>query len=97
MIIKLAPPKIFSMIQNYEPQDRPLFAKQLLKIYDRVTVRTELRGLEAAREAFDLTNNPMRQKEREERYGRHRSVSVGDVIEVSGINYFCDSFGWVEI
>lgn len=48
----------------------------------------------AAEEAFDLTNNPSRQAEREEKYGLGKSVSVGDVVEVDGVNYLCESFGW---
>lgn len=51
-------------------------------------------GEAAAEEAFDLTNNPSRQDEREEKYGRGKSVSVGDVVEVDGINYLCESCGW---
>lgn len=56
---------------------------------------------EAAEEAFDLTNNPSRQALRDQLYGRHRSVSVGDIVEVvthDGTKEFiCDSFGWKEL
>lgn len=55
---------------------------------------TDLEGEAAAEEAFDLTNNPYRQREREEKYGRGRSVSTGDVIEVDGVKYACMSIGW---
>ena len=51
----------------------------------------------AAEEVFDLTNNPNRQYEREKYYGRKRSVSVGDIIEVDGVKYLCCSFGWKAI
>ena len=54
-------------------------------------------GEDAAEAVFDLTNNPSRQREREDRYGRHRSISVGDVVEVDGVDYLCDSFGWTEL
>ncbi len=54
-------------------------------------------GEAAANEAFDLTNNPARQEERLERYGRFRSVSVGDIVNVDGVEYLCDSFGWSQI
>lgn len=49
----------------------------------------------AAEEAFDLTNNPSRQAEREVKYGRGRSLSIGDIVKV-GMNtyYVCDSFGF---
>lgn len=58
------------------------------------TFETELTDEEAAEEAFDLTNNPDRQEEREEKYGRGRSVSSGDVIEVDGVKFVCMSIGW---
>jgi len=73
-------------------------AQFLLPKYEvQPSFETELTGQKAAEEAFDLTNNPSRQSERELSYGRLRSVSVGDIVEVDGVNYFCDSFGWVEI
>jgi hypothetical protein len=54
-------------------------------------------GKDAAEEMFDLTNNPDRQEEREQVYGRQRSVSVGDIVEVNGVNYLCLSTGWKEL
>jgi hypothetical protein len=51
-------------------------------------------GESAADEAFDLTNNPSRQDEREIKYGRGPSVSVGDIVEVDGVNYICMPLGW---
>jgi hypothetical protein len=51
-------------------------------------------GEAVAEEVFDLTNNPSRQEEREEMYGRGRSVSVGDIVNVDGVNYLCASMGW---
>jgi hypothetical protein len=54
-----------------------------------------------AEEMFDLTNNPSRDDERELLYGRGRSVSVGDIVEVeSGENvesWLCMSFGWHKV
>ena len=55
---------------------------------------TELTGEDAAEDAFDLANNPCRQDEREEVYGRRRSVSVGDIVVVDEEEYLCASFGW---
>jgi len=57
----------------------------------------ELAGMSAADECFDLTNNPHRQVEREEKYGRGRSVSVGDIVKVDGQVFLCQSMGWLEI
>ena len=50
-----------------------------------------------ADEMFDLTNNPARQDEREESYGRGRSLSVGDIVEAYGKKLLCCSFGWKPI
>lgn len=57
-------------------------------------IESDLTGSEAAEEAFDLTNNPSRQAERVQKYGRHRSVSVGDVVEVDGESFLCAGVGW---
>ena len=54
-------------------------------------------GEAAAEEYFDLTNNPSRQYSREKYYGRGRSLSVGDMVEVDGVLYLCASEGWVEV
>ena len=54
-------------------------------------------GEAVAEEMFDLTNNPGRQEEREELYGRFRSVSVGDIVNVDGEDYLCCSFGWQRL
>lgn len=57
-------------------------------------IELEGAGSQGAEEAFDLTNNPSRQSERASLYGRGRSVSVGDVVEVDGQNYLCAGMGW---
>jgi len=54
-------------------------------------------GEDGADEAFDLTNNPSRQEEREEKYGRGRSLSVGDVVQVGEEKFVCLSFGWEKL
>jgi len=55
-------------------------------------------GEEAAEEVFELTNNPYWQDEREEVYGRGRSLSSGDVVEVDGKEQWaCLSFGWGKL
>ncbi len=60
-------------------------------------IETEAIGTAAAEEMFDLTNNPSRQEEREEKYGRFRSVSVGDIVEVDGVKYLCASADWMKL
>ena len=76
-------------------------AQKLLKEgYYKEAFRCEVLAKDAkavAEEMFDLTNNPSRDEEREERYGRGRSVSVGDIVEVDGVNYLCASMGWREL
>lgn len=54
-------------------------------------------GDDAAEEVFDLSNNPSRQGEREQRYGRGRSLSVGDIVQVDGQNILCASVGWIVL
>jgi hypothetical protein len=55
----------------------------------------------AAEEMFDLTNNPSRQEERELVYGRGRSLSVGDIVEVEQgeklTAWLCMCTGWKQI
>jgi hypothetical protein len=53
-----------------------------------------MEGMDVAEEVFDLTNNPSRQEEREELYGRFRSVSVGDIVNVDGTDWLCCKQGW---
>lgn len=52
---------------------------------------------QVADELFDLTNNPNRQTERERKYGRGRSLSVGDIVQVDDKKLLCCSFGWKHI
>lgn len=57
---------------------------------------------DAADEVFDLTNNPGRQDEREQVYGRGRSLSVGDIVVVynpdfSVEQWLCKPCGWANI
>ena len=47
--------------------------------------------------AFDVTNNPSRQEEREKVYGRGRSLSVGDIVTVNENSYVCDNIGWLKV
>jgi len=65
------------------------------------TVKYHLEGIEAAEEAFDLTNNPMREEQKLRTYGHARSVCVGDVVNVTnnGVeeNFVCMSAGWARI
>ena len=54
----------------------------------------EMTDEDVAEELFDLTNNPYRQEEREQVYGRGRSLSVGDIVVVNGNILLCAPTGW---
>lgn len=70
---------------------------------------TTLSGIDAAEEAFDLSNNPSRQDERLLVQGYSRSLSVGDVVKIvdyskadSNLNfkveyYICLNMGWEKL
>ena len=84
----------------YFTPDAMALAKKLLAggLYaPKGTLAVAAEGEAAAEEVFDLTNNPSRQAEREELYGRGRSESVGDIVQVDGVNYLCASVGWVVV
>lgn len=72
-----------------------------LKHYDQYTLlptmTTWKSGEEAAEELFDLTNNPSRQEERIRCYGNGKSISVGDIVNVDGVDFLCMSAGWEEL
>lgn len=73
------------------------FVKFYMDLYEsqaEFDYKTNLVGESVAEEMFDLTNNPNRQDEREILYGTKPSISVGDIVEVDGIDYFCSSIGW---
>lgn len=100
--IKLAPTSLMSV---FYMQCKTV---QLQTVYNALSEYTESKWFEvngdsedAAEEVFDLTNNPNRQDEREEKYGNGRSVSVGDVVIVNRVfgeeQWLCLSNGWVEL
>lgn len=95
--IKLAPAAL--MIQFYLNHDAARVAADNYSSYE---IRPcfavfDVEGEAAAEEVFDLTNNPSRQLERVQLYGRARSLSVGDIVEVDSVNYLCASTGWVNL
>lgn len=60
-------------------------------------------GKDAAEDAFDMSNNPSRQYERDEIYCKNiigtglRSISVGDMVKIGDEVFLCQSFGWEKI
>ena len=96
VIIKLAP-RIVSLEMYSDLDKKQLVAENIEGYLIMPMIEMSDEGYEAAENAFDLTNNPSRQEEREENYGSFRSVSVGDIVEVDGIDFLCSSFGWTEL
>lgn len=91
----------------YLTQDRLALANKLLR-ENKYSAESSIlfHDLEdeevAADELFDLTNNPFRQVEREKKYGRGRSVSVGDIVSVVSYDgrlkmFLCEPIGWTKI
>ena len=78
-----------------------VYAERFSEYIPAPAFEAEKSGKDAAEEAFDLTNNPYRQDEREEVYGRGRSLSVGDIVEVTEgddvSRFMCLSFGWMNL
>jgi hypothetical protein len=52
---------------------------------------------DAAEFLFDLTNNPSKDDLRAVLYGRGRSLSVGDIVDVDGELLLCASTGWQRV
>jgi hypothetical protein len=95
--IRLVPMEL--SMSYYISRDTVRLARQMLAdgLYtDGPTVEVAASGEAAAEEVFDLTNNSSRQEECELKYGRGRSVSVGDIVEVDGTAYVCAPVGWAE-
>ena len=76
---------------------RKLLSEGYYKVQGTLDVPNLTNGEDVAEEVFDLTNNPCREDERGESYGRFRSVSVGDIVCVNGIDYLCASIGWQRL
>jgi hypothetical protein len=87
----------FFFNNNTLAQAREYLAAGHYHIHTTTISILDLQGAELAEEMFDLTNNPGRQAERERVYGRGRSVSVGDIVNVDGVDYVCCDVGWVSI
>jgi predicted transcriptional regulator len=94
--IMLAPREL--MGQWYFTKDAQSLALQHLNQYTTMpAIQVAETGQDAAEEMFDLTNNPSRQRERLTLYGNHRSLSVGDIVQVDNTRYLCLSQGWSTI
>lgn len=94
----LAPREV--MVDVYFTRNIKTLVDQHFAAYEKagvIEVSSSKDELDACEEWFELTNNPFRQEEREEKYGRGRSVSVGDIVQVGENAYVCASCGWERL
>lgn len=61
------------------------------------SIEVNATGEAAADECFDLSNNPMREVQRDFVWGQRRSLSVGDVVHSAGESFLCLPFGWQKL
>jgi hypothetical protein len=94
--VHLAPPAMLG-IRFLDKKVIPLVREHLPFYKNGCSFNTHWEGELAAEEAFDLSNNPARQFDRDEKYGMCRSVSSGDVIEVGQEKFLCLSMGWAKL
>jgi len=97
-IIRLAPKKLLGefLVRKEHPQNIALGNIGQYKTMSWVNF-PGLSGAAAAEEAFNLTNDPSRESECEARYGLYRSIAVGDIVRVEGVDYLCSLTGWIEL
>jgi hypothetical protein len=94
--IKFAPSYTFMLNEGHVAQVRKDLAEgKYVEESALFTVNGDSK--DAAYEVFDLTNNPGRQDDREQIYGRGRSLSTGDIVVVGEEQWLCMSFGWAEV
>ena len=83
---------------SYSQQRMVPSVRELIEEFHTVAAfETHCVGEDAAEEAFDISNNPNRDDEREQVGWKGFSMSVGDIAIVDGIGYFCASSGWGKL
>ena len=97
VMVKLAPVELMSLFYTSRRGAENVALANYKSYEIRPCFLVDAEGEDAAEEVFDLTNNPSRQDERVEKYGRGRSISVGDIVEVDDINYLCTPSGWLKL
>jgi hypothetical protein len=103
--IKLIPTNLFREILSFPisryPKDHPLY--QNLEHFEAHSFRLKSRAfsgdpIDMAEEVFALFNDPRRDAERKALAGSNiRSLSVGDIVEVNGVNMICSPIGWTVL
>jgi len=98
-VMFLDPAQMITMYRGMDKQLPTTQANLAAGYYtEEALIEVEATDIEAAAdEVFDLTNNPSRQDEREEKYGNGRSLSVGDIVVLGDDKVVCLSFGWAKV
>lgn len=95
--VRFLPVQLMAKMYSGDPIQTVVDALDAGNYTESVLFTVDGDSMDAAEEAFDLTNNPFRQDEREEKYGRGRSISVGDVVVVGDEEWVCLPMGWKEV
>jgi len=84
--------------QDFEKINNPFTPEWYLPREFVCAFETGLKGEAAAEQCFKIFNAPHSiltpEEQRIASYNRGPSMSVGDIAEVDGVDYLCDSFGW---
>lgn len=101
--VKLLPASLFREVLSFPMGGRKHPAYKNLKDFEIHSFRLKSRAfsgdpIDMAEEVFALFNDPRRDPERKSLVGNNvRSLSVGDVVEVNGVNIICAPLGWVVL
>lgn len=87
----------FGEVYGSRPLDKALALIDQGAYKKKASFDLAVNGEAAAEELFDLSNNPGRDAERFRRWGRNRSLSVGDLVQTEGETYLCAPVGWVAL
>ena len=85
------------------PKTMKDFMKDYVKVWSKDLVGLGLEDgiLDGLFSKFNLGNNPLSTPENQEmlrnKNVRHTSMSVGDVIKLGNVYYYCDNEGWERI
>ena len=92
--------KLIRIFEDQTPFNQRKCDNSHTKVYiETISYYTQTSGESAADEAFHCSNAPEEilseaQKIIASYWKGRRSLSVGDIVEVDGISYRCESFGW---
>lgn len=98
VVINFCPPTLLREAPFLEPHE----FKELLPDYEHTQELTlefhiSVEPQDVCEELFDISNNPARNEFRNILLPHTRSISVGDIVTVEGVNYLCTFDNWVAI